>query len=53
MEEVGYVFDGPNVVEEIRRNAGRRVEIGGEKTGEMEHDEGVAHMGPAVNRTVA
>lgn len=53
MEEVGYVFDGPNVVEEIRRNAGRRVERGGEKTGEMEHDEGVAHMGPAVNRIVA
>jgi hypothetical protein len=51
MEEVGYVFDGPDVVEEIRRNAGLRMASGGDKIAETEHDEDPSRGQDIVNRT--
>ena len=50
MEEVGYVFDGPEVIEEVRRNAALRTEDGNGKNGlEAIHDEDVAGSGVAVS----
>lgn len=43
MEEVGYVFEGPEVIEEIRRNAHRRTEGQEVKAGvETEHRESMS-----------
>lgn len=53
MEEVGYVFDGPEVVEEIRSNAGLRTATLGKKLGETEHDEEVSRSGNMVAQTAA
>ena len=53
MEEVGYVFDGPDVVEEIRRNAGQRTTSGGHKIAETEHDEDTSRGQIIVGRTAA
>ena len=50
MEEVGYVFDGPEVIEEVRRNAALRTEDDNGKNGlEAIHDEDVAGSGVAVS----
>jgi hypothetical protein len=53
MEEVGYVFDGPDVVEEIRRNAGLRTASGGDKIAETEHDEDTSRGEDIAGRTTA
>jgi hypothetical protein len=44
MEEVGYVFDGPEVIEEVRRNATLQTEVdhSGKSGLKVGHDEGGA-----------
>jgi hypothetical protein len=53
MEEVGYVFDGPEVVEEIRRNAGLRTLRGGDKIAKTEHDEDPSRIEDILGKTAA
>jgi hypothetical protein len=52
MEEVGYVFDGPEVGEEIRRNAGLRTERIGDNHVDTEHEEALPQTGAVRDERV-